>query len=420
MHSQFLIEAKDETLMKNKLEMIYLFGWLLISTLLSCGPSHKMKTSQPWSVRMADQVMKCNHEPWTIDSANQAKWEYTYGLVLKGILEVWGVTGNERYLRYVQSYYDHFIQSDGTILTYKLEDYNIDRINTGRPLFTLHRQIRDEKYIKAIHLLRKQMKTHPRNSENGFWHKKIYPDQMWLDGIYMAGPFLSEYATRFNEAGLFDDVVRQVTLIEKHAREEKTGLLYHGWDESRKEKWADPETGLSSHFWGRGMGWYSMAIVDILDFLPENHAGRAELVSILNGLAKAITNVQDKETGVWYQILDQGTRKGNYLESSASCMFVYALAKGVRKGYLHPAFLNIARKGYQGILKQFIQVDRKGNVNIRKACAVAGLGGKPYRDGSFDYYIHEKIRKNDPKAVGPFILASIEMEMLGNTPGQFK
>ncbi len=391
--------------------------WLAATVLTSCGHFSDGKSRQPWSVRMADQVMKCNPHPWTIDPSNQDEWEYTYGLVLKAMLDSWKRTGNENVLQYVRSYYDRFIQADGTIMTYRPEDYNIDRINPGKPLFELYRQGGNIKYAKAIRVLREQMKKQPRNPENGFWHKKKYPNQMWLDGIYMAGPFLGEYAARFGEPELFADAVQQATLIEKHTREEQTGLLYHGWDASRNEKWADPETGRSSHFWGRGMGWYAMAVVDMLDYLPERHPDREQLISIINRLAKAVTNFQDRETGAWYQVMDQGTREGNYLESSASCMFVYALAKGVRKGYLHPAFYKIAEKGYDGILRQFIRVDRKGNVVIRQACACAGLGGEPYRDGSFEYYVHEKTRKHDPKAVGSFILASMEMEEPGKTSG---
>jgi unsaturated rhamnogalacturonyl hydrolase len=359
---------------------------------------------------MAESVMKRNPDPWTLDSQKDPKWEYTYGLVLKAVLQVWTATGDPRYFQYVKDYYDHFIDNHGNILTYHPDDYNIDRINPGKPLFLLYEKTGDERYKKAIQLLRMQLKTHPRTSDGGFWHKKIYPHQMWLDGLYMAAPFLAEYAKTFNEPQTFDDAANQVLLMEKHAREEKTGLLYHGWDESRRQRWADPETGLSSHFWGRSMGWYAMAVVDVLDFLPENHPRRQDIVAVFNRLATAVTNVQDKETGLWYQILDQGARKGNYLESSASCMFVYALAKGVRKGTLHPAFMNIARKGYQGILDRFIETDKNGLVSILQACAVAGLGGNPYRDGSYGYYIHEKIRNNDPKAIGPFILASLEME----------
>jgi len=349
-----------------------------------------------------------------IDFREKPKWEYTQGLVLKAIMDVWHVTDEERYFQYVKSYYDKFINDDGSIKLYNLEDYNIDRINPGKVLFPLYRETGKEKFKEAIFLLRKQMRTHPRTSEGGFWHKKRYPHQMWLDGLYMASPFLAQFAKRFDEPKLFDDVAKQFILMEKHARDPETGLLYHGWDESRTQRWADPETGLSPHFWGRSMGWYAMGLVDALDFIPTDHPERSTLIAILKRLATAIADFQDEETGVWYQVVDQGGREGNYLEASASCMYVYALAKAVKKGYLDAHFLAVARRGYDGIHRQFIEVDDNGLVNIHQVCSVAGLGGDPYRDGSFEYYISEPVRSNDPKAVGPFILASLEFENLEN------
>jgi len=269
----------------------------------------------------------------------------------------------------------------------------------------------DERYAKAIQLLRSQMQTHPRTSEGGFWHKLKYPHQMWLDGIYMAAPFLAQSARIYDEPELLNDVAHQIILMEKHARDATTGLLYHGWDESRQQRWADPVTGTSPNFWGRAMGWYAMALVDVLDFFPSEHPQHSEISAILSRLAEAIGHYQDQETGLWYQIVDQGGKKGNYLESSASCMFVYALAKGTRLGYLDNKYAAAARRGYNGILKNLITVDSSGLVTIYQGCSVAGLGGDPYRDGSYEYYIGEKVIDNDPKAVGSFILASIEFEL---------
>ena len=379
--------------------------------LLNCGSSIH-KNNQSWSTRMADSEMKRNPEPWMIDFRQTPKWEYTQGLVLKAILHVWQATGDEKYFHYVKAYYDQFVDSAGNIMLYELEEYNIDRINPGKPLFTLYQKTGDEKFKKAIFLLRKQMQTHPRTSERGFWHKNIYPHQMWLDGLYMAAPFLAEFAKTFNELALFDDVANQFILMEQHARDEKSGLLYHGWDESRQQRWANSETGQSPNFWGRAMGWYSMALVDVLDFLPGDHPKRSEIIAILQRLATAIANFQDAETGLWYQVVDKAGKEGNYLESSASSMFVYALTKAANKGYIDSKFLAVAKKGYEGILKNFIEVDQDGSIQIHQACSVAGLGGEPYRDGSFEYYISEKIRSNDPKAVGPFILASLEFELI--------
>jgi unsaturated rhamnogalacturonyl hydrolase len=257
------------------------------------------------------------------------------------------------------------------------------------------------------------MRTHPRNNSNGFWHKQIYPYQMWLDGIYMAGPFLAEYACRFDEPATFEDVFHQIILIEGRTRDEKTGLLYHAWDESKQQRWCDPITGRSRYFWGRAIGWYVMALVDVLDFLPREQAHRQDLITILDRTAAALVKVQDEATGLWYQILDLPKRKGNYLEASASAMFVYAFAKAVRKGHLAQEYLLSARRAYLGLLQTLIKIDAHGLLTLENVCGGAGLGGQPYRDGSFEYYVTEKIIPNDPKGVGPFILAALEMERAG-------
>jgi len=262
-------------------------------------------------------------------------------------------------------------------------------------------------------LLRQQIKTHPRTSEGGFWHKRIYPSQMWLDGLYMAEPFYAEYAATFNETKPFDDIARQFILMERHSRDDNTGLLYHGWDESKKQRWANPETGRSPNFWARAMGWYAMALVDTLDHFPQQHPQRAELIAILNRLAVAISKYQERGSGLWYQVLDKADAKGNYLESSAACMFVYALAKGVRKRYLPATYLRVAESGYRGIVKEFLRTDANGQLNLEGTVSVGGLGGNPYRDGSYEYYLSEKVVTNDPKGVGALLLAATEMERRG-------
>lgn len=370
---------------------------------------------KPWSARMADSEMARTPDPLMLDAIEKPRWEYTPGLVLKAILDVHQRTGDERYWRYVKAYYDGMIDAEGRIGGgYRLEDYNIDRINPGKPLFVLYEKTRDDKYRKAIERLRQQLREHPRTSEGGFWHKKRYPHQMWLDGLYMGAPFLARYAKAFGEPAAFDDVVTQFVLMEKHARDARTGLLRHGWDESRQQRWADPETGRSPSFWGRAMGWYAMGLVETLDHLPAGHPRRGELTAILDRLAAAITKVQDPRTGLWYQVLEQRGREGNYLEASASAMFSFALLKASRLGYVHARYGEAGRRAFQGILNEFIEVDAGGVVNMHRICQVAGLGGDPererYRDGTFEYYVGEKIRSNDPKGVGPFIFAALEME----------
>jgi unsaturated rhamnogalacturonyl hydrolase len=276
----------------------------------------------------------------------------------------------------------------------------------------LYRVTGKEKYWKAATSLRDQLRTHPRTSQGGFWHKNIYTSQMWLDGLYMGQPFYAEYATLAHEDTAFNDIIKQFILMERNSRDYKTGLLYHGWDESKQQKWANKETGTSPNFWGRAIGWYAMALVDVLDYVPADHPQRRELIAILNRLSTAVLKVQDKKNGLWYQVLDKGAQKGNYVEASASSMFVYALAKGIRKGYLPASVSKPVKKAYDGIVKEFIETDANGQTNLKGTVSVSGLGGNPYRDGSFEYYISEPVIVNDPKGMGAFILASNEMEML--------
>ncbi|MEN0052808.1 MAG: glycoside hydrolase family 88 protein [Mucilaginibacter sp.] len=380
---------------------------LILFTILFSGLLLHAQTEKPWSQRMAATAMHL----WK-DSLPSNAWSYDQGIVLQGLQSVWLQTADNNYFNYIQRAMDRYVGADGSIRTYKAEDYTLDNILSGRSLMMLYQVLNSEKYYKAVTLLRKQLSQHPRVPEGGFWHKKRYTNQMWLDGLYMAGPFYAEYAAAFHEDADFDDIARQFILMEKQARDPKTGLLYHGWDQSKKEKWADPKTGLSATFWGRAVGWYAMGLVDALDQFPANHPQKAALLAILNRLATAITNYQDKSTGVWYQVLDKAGEKGNYLESSASCMFVYTLAKGVREGYLPAKYQAVAQKGYDGVIKQFIETDTSGQVNIKGVCGAVGLGGNPYRDGSYQYYTSERPVVNETKGVGSFMLASTEIERL--------
>ena len=361
------------------------------------------------AVKMADSEIKLFPDPWTVDYNAKPTWNYTQGLIAYSMIKVWKSSGNDRYYNYAKAYADKFIGENGDINGYDLEDYNIDAVNSGKFLFDLYEKTKDERYLKAISHLRDQLKTHPRTSEGGFWHKKRYPHQMWLDGLYMGAPFYAQYAAYFKEPELFDDVVNQFVLVHQHTYNPETGLNYHGWDESKEQKWADPKTGCSPNYWGRAEGWYAMALVDVLDFLPENHAGRAQILEILNQVAAGIKKYQDMKTGLWYQVLDQGNREGNYLEATCSSMFTYALLKATRKGYISNDYKAAAQKAYSGILKNLIITNSDGTISLTKCCAVAGLGGSPYRDGSYEYYIKEPVRDNDPKGVGPFIMASLEM-----------
>jgi len=358
--------------------------------------------------RMADSEIKHFPDPWTVDFNPKPVWNYTQGLIAQSMMQAEKASQNKAYFDYAERYALYFIDAGGAILGYKKEDYNIDVVNSGKFLFDMFQKTKDERYIKAIKLLRDQLKQQPRTEEGGFWHKLRYPNQMWLDGLYMGAPFYAQYAQFFKEPELFDDVVKQFLLVHKHTYDPKTGLNYHAWDEKKIQKWANPETGCSPNFWGRAEGWYAMALVDVLDFLPMNHAGRPKLIEILSQVAAGIKKHQDPATGLWYQVLDQGNREGNYLEATASSMFSYALLKAVRKGYISKEYLPIATKGYTGVVKHLIKENGDGTISLTKCCAVAGLGGEPYRSGTYEYYIHETIRDNDPKGVGPFIMASLE------------
>ncbi len=352
---------------------------------------------------------------WRDSSRNEngepSQWSYEQGVVLKGIEGVWLSTGDGRYFSFIQKGMDNFVNADGSIRTYKAEDYNLDNINSGKILLLLYKVTGQDKYRKAAALLREQLKNHPRTSDGGFWHKKIYPNQMWLDGLYMAEPFYAEYAATFHEQSAFDDIAKQFILMESHARDPRTGLLYHGWDESKQQRWADPATGHSPNFWDRAMGWYAMALVDTLEFFPRTHPQRAELIAIFNRLAKAVAKYQDTKTGLWYEVVDKGSEKGNYLEASGSSMFVYALAKGVRDGYVPASYLSVAKHGYNGLTSEFIKTDANGETNLDGTVSVAGLGGNPYRDGSYQYYLSERVVRDDPKGIGAFLMASNEMDI---------
>ncbi|MBC7903234.1 MAG: glycoside hydrolase family 88 protein [Gemmatimonadaceae bacterium] len=372
--------------------------------------------SQPklWSREMVATSMNLWKDSFSF-GGRPARWSYDQGVILKGVEAVWNASADVRYFDYIQKSVDFFVDENGGIRGYRPDEFNIDHVNNGKLILLMYRVTGKEKYRKAADLLRGQLREHPRTSEGGFWHKKIYPYQMWLDGLYMGEPFYAEYAMTFQEDTAFNDITRQFVLMEKHARDSKTGLLYHGWDESRQQKWADKTTGLSPNFWARAMGWYGMAMVDALDYFPKDHPGRKSITDILVRYAKAITAYQDQKSGVWYDILDKHTTKGNYLEASGSAMITYTLAKGIRKGYLPASYKAAANKGYAGLVKEFIETDSNGQVNLKGTVSVSGLGGNPYRDGSFEYYMSEKVIVNDPKGMGAFIKCAAEMEALPNT-----
>ena len=373
----------------------------------------------PMFERMALSVMR-RYAP------EQVRWHYEHGLILQSVWAAGKAARNPAFGAWVKAMYDTKIDGEGRILSYKADEFNLDQINAGKALFDLWHETGDRRYRAAIETLHRQMERQPRTRSGGFWHKKIYPHQMWLDGLYMAEPFNARYIREFGggaggadidkEATVYADIVHQFTLMAEKARDPKTGLLYHAWDESREQRWADPETGCSPHFWGRALGWYCMALVDTLGIIPEGDAARAPLTAIARSLVGPILAVQDVESGLWYQVLDQGGRAKNYLESSASAMFCYFFSKLLRDGLAEktarPVLREAAGRAWDGLLRLKVKEDPSVELHLTGICAVAGLGGTPYRDGSYDYYVGERVAIDDFKGVGPFILAGIEREGL--------
>lgn len=395
-----------------RIKFCQLFLLTALAGITLIAKAQKVDKNQPWSVRMVQSEMVRCPESWQLDFQPALKWDYCHGLELQAMLDVYDRYGDERIYNYALAYADTMIHDDGSIVKYKRSDFSLDRINSGKFIFRIYDQTKNEKYRKALDLMRSQLDDHPRNEDGGFWHKKIYPNQVWLDGIYMGAPFYAEYAYRNSRVNDYADVINQFLMAARHTYDPQTDLFKHACDVSRKERWSNPETGQSLHSWGRAMGWYAMAFVDALDFIPKHEAKRDSMLMVFNQLCGMIKRTQEPKSGLWYQVLDKSGAPGNYLESSCSVMFVYALFKGVRMGYIDKSYLDVAIKGYNSILKEFIEVDKDGLVTITKACAVAGLGGKVYRSGDYDYYINEMIRPNDAKAVGPFIMASLEWERL--------
>lgn len=402
--------------MKKRLMNYLLIIILSTTSLLYCQDQKNLIVDEnlPMFVRLADSFLLRHPGAVTYDSIfTETKWNYEQGLILDVLYRIYKYTGEKKYFQFVKENLDQYIEDDGRIKTYKFENFNIDLVNPGRALLYTYQETGNEKFKIAADTLMKQLKYQPRTPSGGLWHKKIYPNQMWLDGLYMGQPFNALYSFIYNQPENFNDIIHQFTLIEKNTRDNKTGLLYHAWDESREQKWADPVTGRSPNFWGRAMGWYSMAIVDVLEILPESYHKKVELKKILDRLAEAIVKYKDQKTNIWYQVVDQGDREGNYLEASASSMFAYALAKGANEGYLDKEYLKISEKVFTGLLKNLSGIEETGYINLYNICRSAGLGGTPYRDGSFEYYISEPKRMNDIKGYGPFILAALELDKAG-------
>ena len=389
----------------------------------------KKKPFDNYSQWLTFSEMKRVPQSYMLDFAKKPRWSYVMGIELEAMLDTYLKYGGDDIRKYCQLYTDTMINTKGEIRTYKLEDYNLDQIRTGHFVARMYEKYPEAKNLAAMKTLMKQLDKQPRTKEGVYWHKAIYAYQVWLDGIFMGLPYRCLTARMLlkpkKAQRIYDDAVNQISKTYERTLDPKTGLNRHAWDETREMFWADKETGLSQHCWGRAQGWYTMALIELLDAMPEDYERRGEVIELLRKDLDAVIKWQDKETGLWYQVMDQPGRKGNYLESTCSSMFAYVLMKATNKGYLGDKYFLAGKKAYQGILKNFIRVNADKTISLTNCCAVAGLGPgmseavkkaapnvkeNKRRDGSYDYYLSEPVRDNDAKGVGPFIWASLEYE----------
>ena len=368
---------------------------------------------------MADSVMRQSPDLVLYNGATKVKWKYDFAMLGIAISKLYnGSQNTEYYYEYAKDFMDDLVLSGGTMIKYDMDAYNLDFVQPAKLLILLYRDTGEAQYLSSIETIVRQLEDQPRTESGGYFHKLRYPYQMWLDGIYMASPFMAQYAEAFGEDEWYDEAVIQMTHIYEKTRDKDTGLLFHAWQETREEEWSDPVTGQSPNFWGRAMGWYLMGVIDSLDFIPEDHEGRDELIVILQDTTAALMTVRDEDYHLWYQVLDQGDREGNYLEASASAMYTYVFAKAAKKGYIDAKYYDIAMESFDAMLDKFITTTVEGDgggseeiITLNDVASGIGLGfgGGIYRDGSFEYYTGVEIVANDAKGVGPFILAAIEL-----------
>ncbi len=402
--------------MKNKLILSLLCA---AAAGVSCTERPLYESGEPLAVRMVESEIARNPSPTTLDgiAPGKVKWNYTSGLELLAMMDAGEAYDRPDFYDYALRYYDTIVRKDNTVITYKRSNYNIDHICPGRPLFRILARTGDPRYRAVLDTLFTQLQHQPRNDDGGFWHKKVYPHQMWLDGLYMGEPFYAEYVmTTPGVAGTPQadscvlDIVNQFVLVANHTYDPETELYRHACDVSREMFWCDKTTGQSEHAWGRAMGWYSVALVETLQYLGVNEK-TLPMIEILRHIYEVLPDYADPETGMWYQVLDQPGREGNYVEATGSIMFIYAMLKGVRLGYLPVELGPEALRLYERFVDRFVRENEDGTISITDCCAVAGLGGSNNRSGTYEYYLSEPIIENDCKGVGPFIWASMEYDM---------
>lgn len=399
--------------MRRQSVSVVLFCLLLSVSLSAQGQANKGVPTD-LGRKLADNYMTL-HPSWIeySSTATTPYWVYEYGLMLEAFYQVWKSTGDVKYYNYVKSNIDKLVDANGNISGYSSSGsgYKLDDICPGKALMELYIETTAAKYKTAATKLRTQLTNQPRTASGGFWHKQTYPNQMWLDGLYMAEPFYLLYATTFGDTAAITDVTKQFLLIKQHLKDSTTGLYYHGWDESKTQTWSNPVTGTSKSFWGRAIGWYMMGLVDILDFLPQTNPHRAELIQSYADLAASMLKFRDAKQKLWYQVVDKGTVAGNYIEGSVSSMMTYCYFKGAAKGYLSADYTAIAKESLQAIMDSLVTTDSKGVMTLQHVCQTAGLGGSSNRDGTFAYYISEAQRANDFKGYGPLMMASLYSDL---------
>jgi unsaturated rhamnogalacturonyl hydrolase len=388
-------------------------GYFALACLLCAFPTLVYGQQNSLTVRVADSAMKRWPNGHIGAKDATVSWGFEPGIVLAGFNAMWNETHDPRYLNYIQQAVNQFVTVDGAIRTYDSQVYSLNNILIGRQLLALYRATGDERYRKAADTLHEQLLHQPRTASGGYWHTRATPDLMLLDDTFMFAPFLAEYAATFKQPKDLDEIAVQFGLLAEHTRDAKTGLFYHGWDESRSRSWVDKTTGTSSTLWARGMGWYLMALVDTLPYLSPTDPQRAVLIGILQRTAASVVRAQDSDSGLWYQVLDKPGQLENYIESSSVLMFTYALAKGARLGYLPASDRASAMRAWRAVRKRFVEVTPQGNVKITGTVTHIGLGAGPQDDGSYSYYLHAPVVSDDPKGVGAFLLAATEIEFRG-------
>ncbi len=349
---------------------------------------------------------------WNIEKIKQGKkpsWNYIDGCMIKAVLELYHIRKDPKYLEFADRFIDYFVQEDGSITSYDPKEYNLDNVNAGKTLFDLYELTGKEKYRKAIDTIYSQLKSQPRTSTGNFWHKQIYPNQIWLDGLYMAQPFYMQYELTYNKGKNCHDSYQQFLNVYRLMRDLRTGLYYHAYDDSRQSFWCDKVTGLSDNFWLRALGWYAMALIDTVEIMPDSMAEeKGELSRFYRELIDSMLPYQDEETGMFYQVVNRGGISPNYLETSGSAIFAYAIMKSVRLGLLSSSYFAYGKKAFEGICQKYLS-EKDGELQLGGICLVAGLGNKEKREGTFDYYMREPIVQNDAKGVAPLVLAYVEI-----------